>query len=212
MGTLDNNGIYIYDENDRPAPLHTALNLGQAAQSAAIADITGHSLMMPVANAAERDAYGQDMAAAGRPASPERPLWAETANNGVVHRNRGAGWEQVYVPHIEKFVPTNSDPLWTFSNALFLKNGYVTAKIRTKRLGGPWSASSATFWGPLPERFRPPETLFQSVYVHLRRDVYRSALFVISPDGSGNLRSATIGQDNWINATITWPVGETVVT
>ena len=208
MGTLDNNGIYIYDENDRPAPLHTLLNLGQAAQSAAIGDITGHSLIMPVADVAERNAYGDDMAAAGRPASPERPLWAETANNGVVHRNRGAGWEQVYVPHIEKYVPPNTSTAWEFSNALYLKNGHVTARIRTLRTGGPWSGSSAKFWDALPERFRPPEFLHQPVFVHNRRDAYRTALFTISPDGSGRLRGTTIGRGNWVNATITWPVGE----
>lgn len=208
MGTLDDNGIYIYDENDNPSPLQTLLNLGQASISAAFADLYGHSLIKPVADVAERNAYADEMRAIGRPPTPQRPLWAETANNGVVHRNRGSGWEQVFVPHIEKYVPTNRDPLWDFNNALFLKNGYVTAKVRTKRLGGAWSATSANFWGSVPERFRPPETLFQTVYVHLRRDVYRSALFVIGADGSGSLQSATVGNGNWVNATLTWPVGD----
>lgn len=210
MGTLDDNGIYVYDENDRPAPLHTTLNLGMASVSATVADLTAHSLIKPVANVAERNAYEDEMRAIGRPPTPEAPLWVETANNGVVHRHRGAGWEQVFVPHIEKYVPTNSDPLWQFNNALFLKNGYVTAKVRTKRLGGAWSANSAMFWGALPERFRPPEALYQTVYVHLRRDVYRSALFIIGADGSGSLQSATISKGNWINATLTWPVGDVV--
>lgn len=37
MGTTDSNGIWFWDENDIFAPVHTALNLGSSATSAALA-------------------------------------------------------------------------------------------------------------------------------------------------------------------------------
>lgn len=205
MGALDDNGIYVYDENDRPSPLHTLLNLGQASVSATVGDIMGHALIKPVANDAERNAYEQAMRSAGYAPTPATPLYVDVATSGIIYRHRGAGWEQIHAPGVETYVPTNSDAGWTFLNRIFLKNGMATARIRTRRLGPAWSNSSAQFWGALPSRFRPPETLFQPVYVHLRQDVYRSALFVINENGSGALQSATIGTNNWINATITWP-------
>lgn len=41
MGALDANGVWIYDEDDRRSPFSDALNLGQDAQSAALAAIGG---------------------------------------------------------------------------------------------------------------------------------------------------------------------------
>lgn len=38
MGTLDGNGIYIYDTDDQVAPLQTLLNLGQSATSQALTE------------------------------------------------------------------------------------------------------------------------------------------------------------------------------
>jgi hypothetical protein len=40
MGYIDENGVYVYDEADLFAPVHTALNLGQTSISEALGDLT----------------------------------------------------------------------------------------------------------------------------------------------------------------------------
>ena len=41
MGTLDSNGVYIYDTTDAVSPLHTLLNVGQQSVSDALGEVNG---------------------------------------------------------------------------------------------------------------------------------------------------------------------------
>src|SRR5690625_7401937 len=107
MGSLDDNGIYIYDETDQISPIHTYSNLGQASTSAAIEYLHEHTLIMPVANAAERNAYASDMGAAGRPASLARRLWVEGQDTGAVERNHDVGWQRMSGYTVETYVCDN---------------------------------------------------------------------------------------------------------
>src|SRR5690625_7954172 len=121
---------------------------------------------MPVANAAERNAYASDMAAAGRPASLARPLWVERQDTGAVERNRGAEWHRMIDNTLETYALPNPDHRWRFENYLLLKNGRVTATSRTKRLGPSWSGQSGQCWGPLPSRDRPRRIVRTAAHVH----------------------------------------------
>lgn len=207
MGSLDNNGIYIYDETDQISPIHTYSNLGQASTSAAIEYLHEHTLIMPVANAAERNAYAADMAAAGRPASLARPLWVERADTGAVERNRGAGWHRMIDNALETYSPPNSDPGWQFENALWKKNGWVTCRVRTKRLNSAWSGNG-TLWGPLPTRFRPPSFQVAPMLVYIRNDYHRAGLLTIHSNGSAVMNNARVNRNNWVNASLTWPTND----
>lgn len=204
MGSLDANGVYIFDTTDKVAPLHTTLNLGQASVSASVADIHRHSLILPVANTAERDAYEADMRAAGNPPTQAAPLWVEVADSGDVYRNRGAGWKQLIDESMEEFVPTNSDPAWVFNNKLYMRNGVVVAKIAAKRTGPAWSGNGA-LWQSLPPRFRPLDDMHVAAFVHKRNDIHKATMCTIfADDGGCQITNTTVATGNWVRATITW--------
>lgn len=95
MGSLDENNVYVYDETDQISPLHAYINLGMASVSEALTDIKAHSLIKPVATAAERDAYAKAMTDAGNPPTPEHPLYVDRYDEWVLEANRGDGWEMI---------------------------------------------------------------------------------------------------------------------
>ncbi len=206
MGSLDDNNVYVYDENDPISPLPTFMNLGQASVSAAIGEIRDHSLIMPVANAAERDAYEAQMRSEGRAPTPASPLYVDRADTGAVEKHNGSGWKRFVDNTLEQYQLVNTDPLWFFNNIALKKNGWVTVRIRSSRRDAAWNGSRARFWTSMPARFRPPGHHIQfPVFVHVRNDWFRSALFTIEPDGTGYLEGTLVGAGNWIYGTATWP-------
>lgn len=92
MGSINSAGVYVYDETDQVSPLHTLLNLGMDSVSESLDLITAHSLIMPVASQAERDAYQQRMIDAGMPPSVTNVLRVDRTDLDRVERNDGTGW------------------------------------------------------------------------------------------------------------------------
>lgn len=89
MGSLNEQGAYIYDESDQISPIHTLLNLGSTAAGEMVARVHEHALIMPVANQSERDAYY----ASEGPGTATKPLYVDRADLNTVERNNGTGWK-----------------------------------------------------------------------------------------------------------------------
>jgi len=208
MGSLDDNGIYIYDETDQISPIHTYSNLGQASTSAAIEYLHEHTLIMPVANAAERDAYASDMASAGRPASTARPLWVERADTGGVERNTGAGWHRMIDNRLQDAsAAMNSwEPnYWMLDNTLYKKNGWVFFQLRQQRLSTPISGTSSGAVPTIPSAYRPHRNIYGPAYIHRRNSYQRAIRATIFTSGVVRLTDLAMSVNNWVNGTFTWP-------
>lgn len=210
MGSLDDNGIYVYDENDRPAPLHTLLNLGQASTSAAVSDLRSNAVIKNVANITERNAYEQDMRDAGYPPTTERPLYVDRADNGALERNRGTGWETMVDNTLLSSAMNNPSTAWTRDNRFFKKNGWVQMRLRQRRDGPAWdgTATLTDSMHLIPARFRPSEFVVDVGFVHHRNDVYRTVLITVQPDGRITANNLRIATGNWLNANIVWPTDD----
>src|SRR5690625_3316861 len=207
MGSLDDNGIYVYDENDRPAPLHTLLNQGQASVSAALEHVHEHTLIMPVDNAAERDAYASDMASAGRPASTARPLWVERADTGAVERNTGDGWHRMIDNRLQDAsAAMNSwDPnYWMQGSTLYKKNGWVFFQLSQQRLTTPLSGTTSGAVPIMPTAYRPHNNTYWPAYVHRRNSYQRVVITTIFPSGVVRLTDLARAVNNWLYGTFTW--------
>ena len=97
MGTLDENGVYIYDNTDQLTPFSTLLNLGQTATSNALklsreSMIQDYSIFKSVANATAQNNYLNQMIADGFPPSPSNPLYVIREDTGNIMRHDGTGW------------------------------------------------------------------------------------------------------------------------
>jgi hypothetical protein len=91
MGTIDDNGIYFYEDTDAVSPLHTLLNVGQQSISDAF-DATAR--IFPVANVAARTA----LATAYSPTT-SKPLYVHRADAGAAkeleYSTNGSTWTTV---------------------------------------------------------------------------------------------------------------------
>lgn len=213
MGSLDENGIYIYDETDQVSPIHTYSNMGQASTSAALEYVHEHTLIMPVANAAERDAYASDMASAGRPASTARPLWVERADTGAVERNRGAGWHRMIDNSLDRHDFTGTSGGVERNSYIVKKNGWVSLTIREKRYAAAWSGDrmiigATSGGGTMPSRFRPSANVYTTGFIHLRNDYHKPFQIAVASNGNVMGYNMRLNTGNWYSATLTWPTND----
>lgn len=213
MGQLDENGIYIYDEDDPIAPIHTTLNLGMASTSATISDIHSHSLIKPVANASERSAYETEMRNAGFPPSLERPLWVEMQSDGAVYRNRGAGWHRMIDNSLDRHNFTGTSGGVERDSYVIKKNGWVSLVIREKRFAANWSGDREIMGpnsggGVIPARFRPTSNVFGVGFVYLRNDIHKPFSIIVFPNGTVMGYDMRLQTGNWYSATISWPTND----
>lgn len=214
MGSLDNNGIYIYDETDQVSPIHTFENLGQASVSQAIDDIHQHTLIMPVANVTERTAYENEMRSAGRPPSQARPLWVEMASDGTVYRNLGTGWRKLIDDYFDRYNFTGTsggvERAYTY---VIKKGGWVQLNINEKRTAAEWTGDRQIIGpesgaGQMPARFRPAVGTSTVGFVHRRDDHHRPFLIMVGPDGVVHGYNMVLQSGNWYRASVVWPVIE----
>lgn len=130
MGSINSAGVYVYDETDQISPIHSLLNLGMDSVSDALDLINAHSLIMPVASQAERDAYTQRMIDAGLPPSPTNVLRVDRTDLDRTERNDGSGWSVDGI-RFQRFHAEWTLPRYT------VRTGGVMSPVDALQIGDP---------------------------------------------------------------------------
>lgn len=126
MGTIDSNGIYLYEDTDSVSPLHTLLNIGQTSVSNAF---QSSAQFKNVADAAARATFVSDRTTAGRPPTAADPVFVYQRDiDSFLRSTDGTTWKQSY---------RSPQGQWTLSGAVAVSSGVFTVAPVATPVGTP---------------------------------------------------------------------------